>query len=79
MKWIYDKETETFSIDNLTKAEMGITVAAIIAGVAAATGEPFGAEAARQNLINYMNDHPSDAARLLVMWMDADTYRIQHA
>ena len=79
MQWVYDKQTGLFTVSDLTETELGITVAAIIAGIVIASDDSFRAEAARRNLINYL--HGASVATsdsLLAMWIAADEFRIRN-
>lgn len=76
--WSYDPKTGTYMLGNINPDEMATLVASVCAGFAIVTlDDPFGAEAARQNLRQYIETLGQiQTNRLLEVCFAADTHRI---
>jgi hypothetical protein len=78
--WSYDEKTGTYQLGNITPLEVGTLCASVIAGFAIVSSDTLGAEAARRNLINYIDDMGDpDANRLMEVVIAADSHRIHAA
>lgn len=78
MQWHYDKTERTYTLSDITALELGTLVAAICAGFAVMPGnDPYGAEAARRNLLNYTGDlGMAETDHVLQLVIAADAHRI---